>query len=260
MSLKLPSKGIGYAPGTIELNETGELPVFPMTAIDEITSKTPDALFNGSAVIDIIKSCIPGIKDPWSILSTDMDAILIAIKAASTNGEMDVDSECPSCTEPNRHGVNLSVLLSRMNQVDYSSTLTIKDLTFKFKPLTYALVNRNNISQFELQRAINVINQIENENDRNRESSKLLKSINDLALNVVADTIEYIETPQTKVDDKTFILDFLKNCDRNVYTKIRDTSTELRETGEIKPLKLQCTHCQHEYTQPFTLDVANFFD
>jgi hypothetical protein len=73
--LKLPSGGVGYPLGSLNRTENGELPVYPMTAIDEITSKTPDALFNGSAVVEIIKSCVPDITDPWSIPSTDLDAI-----------------------------------------------------------------------------------------------------------------------------------------------------------------------------------------
>ena len=52
--LKLPSGGLGYPEGTIDMPDTGELPVYPMTAIDEITSRTPDALFNGTAVVEVI--------------------------------------------------------------------------------------------------------------------------------------------------------------------------------------------------------------
>ena len=78
--LKLPSGGKMYQPGVVNIPESGELAVYPMTAIDEISAKTPDALYNGTAMADIIKSCIPDIKDPWSINSVDLDAVLIAIR------------------------------------------------------------------------------------------------------------------------------------------------------------------------------------
>ena len=65
--ITLPSKGKYYPIGAVEIPEGGEIPVYPMTAIDEITSKTPDALFNGTAIAELIKSCIPAIKDPWAI-------------------------------------------------------------------------------------------------------------------------------------------------------------------------------------------------
>ena len=78
--ITLPSKGKFYPEGAIEITTNNELPVFPMTAIDEITSKTPDALFNGTAMADLIKSCVPNIKDPWSIPLVDLETILIGIR------------------------------------------------------------------------------------------------------------------------------------------------------------------------------------
>ena len=54
--VKLPSGGNYYPEGAIDLPDNKEIPIYPMTAIDEITSKTPDALFNGIAITEIIKS------------------------------------------------------------------------------------------------------------------------------------------------------------------------------------------------------------
>jgi hypothetical protein len=62
--VKLPSGGKYYSEGAIVMPANQELPVYPMTAIDEITYRTPDALFNGNAVVNVIKSCIPNIVDP----------------------------------------------------------------------------------------------------------------------------------------------------------------------------------------------------
>ena len=47
----------------IDMTSTTELPVSPMTAMDEIKFKTPDALMNGQGVVDVIQSCIPDIKN-----------------------------------------------------------------------------------------------------------------------------------------------------------------------------------------------------
>jgi hypothetical protein len=103
--LRLPSGG-NYPQGVIKPTETGELPVYPMTAIDEIATKTPDALFNGQAVVDIIKSCVPDILDPWRISSADLDSILIAIRAASNGNNMEVNSTCPKCDETAKYEVD----------------------------------------------------------------------------------------------------------------------------------------------------------
>ena len=119
--LKLPSGGKGYPEGVLTMPESGELPVYPMTAIDEITTKTPDALFNGTAVVEIIKSCVPDIKDPWRINSVDMDAILIAVKSATGGNDLEINSTCPKCEEEAKYGVNLVGLLSTLKAGNYEN-------------------------------------------------------------------------------------------------------------------------------------------
>ena len=121
--LKLPSKGNFYPEGAIDLPENGEVPVYPMTAIDEITTKTPDALYNGVAVTDIIKSCVPAIKNPWLMPAVDLDPILVAIRAASGDGNLELESTCPKCSESSSYGVNLSGVLQTYTPGDYDTPL-----------------------------------------------------------------------------------------------------------------------------------------
>ena len=134
--LKLPSQGKFYPEGTINFTDNGEIPIYPMTAIDEITSKTPDALFNGTAMVDLIKSCAPNIIDPWQMPITDMDPILIAIKIASLGNDMEINSQCPKCSAENTYSVNLSGILSQMKPANYDIDLELGELKIKFKPLT----------------------------------------------------------------------------------------------------------------------------
>ena len=93
--IKLPSGGKYWPKGAVEIPETGELPVLPMTARDEITFKTPDALINGQATVDVIQSCIPDIKNAWEIPSIDLDVILIAIRRASYGDSLEMSHKIP---------------------------------------------------------------------------------------------------------------------------------------------------------------------
>jgi predicted DNA-binding antitoxin AbrB/MazE fold protein len=258
--LKLPSGGAGYPVGSINMPDNGELPVYPMTAIDEITTKTPDALFNGVAVVEIIKSCVPNIIDPWQVSNVDLDAILIAIKAASNGNEMDLETVCPSCSELGKYGLQLISLLSTIKSGDYNTKLEIDDLQIKLKPLKFVEINEGNTVQFELQRAMIKIQSIEDETEKMKASSEALSSIQAISMQIVANCIEYIKTPESTVLDKNFIMEYLQNCDKKTFEKIRDTTIALRETSEIKPLKLTCASCSYEYSQPFTLNVSDFFD
>jgi hypothetical protein len=258
--IKLPSGGNYYPPGVVTIPESGELPVYPMTAIDEITTKTPDALFNGAAMCELIKSCVPDIKDPWKINSIDLDAILIGIRAAGGGNDMEIESKCTKCEEISTYGINLTGLLTSLTPGNYQEELQINDLSIKFRPLTYKQMNDAALGQFEVQR---LFIQIENETDndeRTRKSKEALESVTNLTMELLTEAIEYIQTPSVQVAEKDYIFDFLRNCDKKMYVTIRDYNAELKSQTEIKPLKMRCIHCQHEYEQPFTLNTSDFFE
>jgi hypothetical protein len=78
-------------------------------------------------------------------------------------------------------------------------------------------------------------------------------------MSIISNTIEYIDTPTSRVEDKQFIDDFLHNCDGSVYIAIRDHNTELKNSTELKPLDIKCDNCGNEYQQPYTLNASDFF-
>jgi hypothetical protein len=257
--ITLPSGLENYPDDVIEKTETGELPVYPMTAIDDITTKTPDALFNGEAVVEIIKSCVPAIKNPWQILSNDLDSILIGIRAAGGQDTIDVESECTKCNALATYGINLQTLLSSLKPGDYHKVLELGDLKIKFKPLHYKEMNQAGMGQFEIQAKYRNLSKIEDMDERNRMSQQALKDITVLTMQILAKAIEYVETPETKVEDVNFITDFLTNADTKTYETIRDYHSALRAESTIKPLDITCVECQHEYKQSFSLNVSDFF-
>lgn len=257
--VKLPSQGKYYTKNVLELPANEELPIYPMTAIDEITTKTPDALYNGSAMADLIKSCVPSIKDPWAINSMDIDAILIGIRAAAGGSEMEIESGCPACETVGKYGLNLIAMLSQMKPGDYDTELEVNDLKIKFRPLTYKEMNEASIGQIEIQRVFFMLEQEQDEEIRKQKSQETLKRVTELTIKLLTGAIEYIETPTTRVDDKNYIMDFLRNCDKNLYVTLRDYNGELKSQTEIKPLKIKCVNCSNEYDQPFTLNSSDFF-
>ena len=258
--LKLPSGGNFYPPGTIDMPENGELPVFPMTAIDDITAKTPDALFNGQAVTDIIKSCVPNILNPWAVSSVDLDSILLAIRSASSNDGLDVNSTCPSCFEGAEYKINLGGILSGIKAPDYDTPFQVGELAVKFRPLTYKEMNEVALSQFEMQRQFSNLDSIQDMEERMLKSKQALQMVTEVTMRTIAKTIDCIVAPNgMEVKEISYILDFLQNCDKNTFEAIKEHNTKLRETSEMKPLKIKCIHCQHDYEQPFTINISDFF-
>lgn len=256
--LKLPSEGKGYAEGVIEIPESGEIPIYPMTAIDEITARTPDALFNGTAVADLIRSCVPSIKNPWQINSNDLDAVLIGIKAASDT-EPSVDSVCPSCGELGTYGVNLIAMLSTLKSGDYETEMETGELKIKFRPLTYKEMNDAALFQFELQKTFATIDQTEDAVEREKLGKDALEKITLLTMDLITKSIERIDAPNFSVTESEFVLDFLKNCDRNIYVAVREHNTKLKTDAELKPMTIVCASCGHSYEQPYSINPADFF-
>jgi hypothetical protein len=257
--LKLPSGGSFYKPGAVDLPENGEIPIFPMTAIDDITAKTPDALFNGQAVVDIIKSCAPNIKDPWQINSVDLDAVLVAIRSASNSDGLSISSTCPECLEESDFEISLGGLLAGIKKPEYQQGLTVSDLTIFFKPLSFKEMNEVSLAQFNMQRAFNVIDTIQDMDEKTKKGREALAMITDVTMKTIAKTISHIDSPTGTVNDLNFILDFLQNCDKQTYDIIKDYNAKLREQSEIKPLNITCPKCNHKYNQAFTLNVTDFF-
>jgi T4 bacteriophage base plate protein len=256
---KLPSGGKDYEPGTLDIPENGELPVYPMTAIDEISVRTPDALFNGSALVDLIKSCVPNIKDPWKLNSNDLDAVLIAIRAAGGNQTLEIETTCPKCENVATFGLNLVSVLSTLKYGDYDTVLEVNDIKLKFRPLTYKEMNEASNMQFNVQKQYATIESIEDVEEKTKATYDGLKQITELTMSILSKTIEYIETPNSRVDNKEFILDFLHNCDGSIFVAIRDHNAKLKMTTELKPLDIKCANCSHEYQQPYVLNPADFF-
>jgi hypothetical protein len=259
--MKLPSGGAGYPEGTLDLPENGELPIYPMTAIDEITARTPDALFNGTAVVELIRSCVPNIKDPWAVTNVDLDALLVAIKAASSpSGEMDIESQCPKCEDVSNFKIILGGILAGLSNPDFDAELEVGDLSIKFRPLSFKEVNQASIEQFDLQRMFASLDNMADEDQKSKAMQEALARITNLTMVLLSKSIVHIKTPSVPVTELEYILDFLQHCDRNLYIQIRDYSSKMREQSEIKPMTFTCASCSHQYEQSITLNPTDFFE
>jgi len=256
--VKLPSQGLYYDKSVLNNTETGDLPVYPMTAIDEITARTPDALFNGTAVVEIVKSCIPNMLDPWKINSMDLDAILIAIKAASTGENFEIESVCPKCEESGKYNVNLTGLLLNLKSGNYDKEYNVGELYFKFRPFTFKEMTDISLFQFDVSTSTAYV-ESDSDEVRLQKNKTALEKITELTIKILTDAIDYIKTPVGIVKEKTFIKEFLLNCDKNTYNAVREQNASIREEGELKPLDVTCVNCQHPYQTKFTLNISDFF-
>lgn len=260
--LRLPSRGSFYPDDAIDFPAIGEIPIYPMTVKDELTLKTPDALLNGQGMVDVVASCCPNIKNPWLIPAIDVDSLFIAIRLASYGEGMDISTKCPHCGTSNEHTVDLRALLDNVKYADYSKTYTIDNLSFKFKPQTYADINKTNIITFEEQRLINSIltnDQLTDEDKAARFKESFAK-LNEMNINAVLASIDSITTEDgITVTNEKQIVEFLENCSREAYAAVKTAIQELVEMNKPDPISVECDECHKPYTSQLIFDQSNFF-
>jgi len=78
-------------------------------------------------------------------------------------------------------------------------------------------------------------------------------------VDIIAECISKIETPNGATSDKKQIKDFINNCDKEVFEKVAEAVNGNRDRVAIKPEHVKCGSCESEYDVPVAMDQANFF-
>jgi len=266
--IKLPSGGKYYPKEVFTPTETGEIPILPMTAKDEMTFKTPDSMINGQATVDVIKSCVPNLLDPWRMVNYDTDVILLAIRIATFGETMEVNYTVPITNEQQTQAVNLPAVLEDLGKItieDY--TVTSKGFKVKIQPLDYKTLTKVQIARFEQQKMFGTIDSSTlTEEQKQTAFAKSFETINTVNFSLLLDSIQEITTPDgTVVTDKKQILEFVNNADTKTIKEIEEKLTELRLQAQVKPVKIKATDEQIKkgvpatFELPITFDNSNFF-
>ena len=265
--ITLPA-GNDYSPQVIEPTATGELPVMPMTAKDEIKFKTPDALMNGQGVVEVIQSCIPNIKDAWQIKSYDVDTILVAIRIATYGETMDINFNVPVINEQSSHTLNLPAILDQIKTQKINHIIKLKDgLTIETRPLTYKDLTSTSLQTFQQQKIYSTVQASEmSEEEKVKRFDQSFKALTELNSSVLLKNISRITTPEgVEVTDPDQIKEFVENVNTTMITELQDELTKIRLQGAVQPLQMKATEDQIKkgvptsYLVPITFDTANFF-
>jgi len=260
--LELPSQGRYWRPGSLELPENGQIPIYPMTARDEILLKTPDALMNGTAMAEVFQSCSTAIKDGWSVPKVDVDALLIGIRIASYGQELDIDTTCPHCGHQNRHGFDLADRLEKIRCPDFDKKLKYKDMLVKFKPSRYFDNNATETTRYHEEKLRQVVDASEITNEEKiKYITEYAKKMMDITINIIAAQTEYIQLDDgVKVIEREHIQEFYSNIDGDSLRQFTEFITKLYAEVEPPMMELSCQSCTQHYQSSFEFDYANFFD
>lgn len=264
--VKLPSEYKFYPVGTVEVPESGEVAVYPMTAKDELLFKTPDALLNGEATVRVIQSCVPAIKNAWAMPSIDVDTVLLSIRMATYGQKMSMKVIIPNTKIEKDFDLDLQLGLDKLLQARYDSKTFYEDMEINLKPLTYAQFTKASLKTFEEQRLANVIaDQNVPEEQKVKQFQTSLNALTEINMDMVTDTIESIKVDGQTVTDRKMIADFVANASKDFFASIMKHLEQQRDKFQLPTIKEKATEeekkqgAPDEYDVPIMFDTSNFF-
>jgi len=256
--IQLPSKGAYYPEGVLD-GDALNVPIYAMTGMDELIMKTPDALFNGEATVRLIESCCPYIKNAKFIPSLDTDTLLAAIRIATFGDSITITHKCEKCKEDNSYDISAQNIIDHYSKLPYDNKLELPQMTIYFRPLTYDQITLFNIENFKLQKSLVQLAVIEDTEKRQNVLDEIYGNLGLLQASIFIASIESIQLEETIVTDSAQIAEWISNCDREYYTKIKEHLEKIKTVWSMPKSKVKCTNCDHEELVDVSLDQSHFF-
>lgn len=263
---KVPSQGLFYNDDdVIDMPENGELAIFPMTAKDEMIMKNPDALLNGESVATVIQSCVPAVKKPRSLISNDVDALLIAIQGATYGDEVNISGTCPECEEPIESVASIEMALDTMSIVEESYVHKTADgLELEIRPFTYESSVKAGIANFQTSRSLQSIQEIDDEIEQLRQFNTNFMQVAALNFDLIVDSVASVRGKDAEgedflVTDRKNIREFLENSESSVGKAVEAKIADVNKVGVNKEVQLECEKCEVQFTKEIGFDPVNFF-
>lgn len=243
----LPSCGVFYGDGVLDDTvKNAEVRVHPMTAIDEITIKTPDMLFSGDAVREVFKRCIPQILNVNALLSKDVDFLLVCLRKVSYGDNIEISAN-HTCDETKTHTyqVDTNTFIKSAKRLDPTMVSEMFTVTMpngqvvKLKPISfenYIKIMQNN-------------NEFDSNNDDSAETrkQKMIESISNIIQSIDDITVnEHIVGWLDKIPP--------------MYANIINSKVENTfNWGSTFSTTVVCKECKEEMTLSAQLNPISFF-
>lgn len=290
LSIKLPSNGKWYDEGMIDYTPNGEVEVYPMLPKDELLLMNPDALLSGQANINMIKSCVPSIKEPEKLLYPDANVLFLAIQKATYGDKITMSTYCPHChqlIDDNKYSQediekleSENKLMSKSFDIDYSIEELLQQMTYldeeyivkldnglkiyvspntihdKYMYSNMSLTYKKLLKVYKEMKENNSDDEINDDNlDKESISIKiqdLYNKLTDINNQIIAKCIIKIVLPDdTVVYDKDNIYEFICNCKSDIISELNNKRTDINDIGLPTHLDMECPVCHHSWKDIF---------
>lgn len=284
LSVKLPSNCNWYEDGMIEYTPNGEVEVYPMLPKDELMMVNPDALLSGQSNINLIRSCVPSIKEPEKLLYPDANVLFLAIQKATYGNTIKIEARCPKCQEKQNElstpekiaeAESKGELTTHSQTMEYDIDGFLQTIDFLDKEYVVNLDNGLDVyvhPTYIIDKAkygLMLFNQekiIKNykdydfeksmEDDKYKEVMKVINDtyakINDIGNHLITNSILKIKLPdQTFVTDPNMIYEFIINTESKYIMKLNETIRKINDIGLTQDITYRCECCGYEWTDKF---------
>lgn len=282
LSIKLPTNGNWYSEDIIKLNALNEVEIYPMLPLDELTMINPDALLSGKANIDVIKSCVPAIKNPEMLLYPDLNVLMLGIRAATYGDELKIEVSCPHCLELKEKLKNEPDELTKLEKENkiclhlQSFSFSCRNILEKISVLEkeYIMETENGLKIYirpNITKDKNLFNlldfkeksilkqfkdyKFDDENQTEEERTKFVSNVSQIYMNIneignkiVSNGIIKVMLPDGSfVDDNNLIYEFISNSSASFVSEIYTKIKELNDIGLPNELEFFCPYCGHQW-------------
>jgi hypothetical protein len=80
-----------------------------------------------------------------------------------------------------------------------------------------------------------------------------------MTVDVIAECIWKITTPDGETTDRAHITEFVNNVPKAVFDTISNHITEMKKQIELGNQNVKCAHCSTDFEMPIEMDQSNFF-
>ena len=263
MNVSLPSMGKFNKPEEIKFTINKEVPVYSMTAKDEIIMKSPDALLNGNAIEQVIKSCAPSILNVRDLPVPDVDVLMMAIRASTYGDIMPVEATCPACKTDNEFEINVRHLVENISYIDDVLEEEFEHFIVKMRPYTFESNVKISLIAFEENKLLQNL-----ANSKNVEASELsvfgdtFNRVGNLTNELVANSITsvIVRANNQHVTEYRFIKEWIDNADASIVEKLKNKLQSINDFGIEKNVDAKCAACEHKWKTIINFDPSSFFD
>lgn len=241
---RLPSKGLFYKNGELaETCENGEVEVFPLTALDEITLNNPDKILNDDGLREILGRAAPAILQPEMLASKDLDSLMCKIYQVTYGNDHKVEYE-HDCENAKKHEytVDLGHILAKTVDIDP----TTKDSIFNFE-----LPNGQKVMFTPTK-----VNQTMKLNSMFSKTD--MPSLEEFQLKIlesVINNINYVDN----IKDKEMIFEWLKQLRADWLKDLVEKIEGTNYWGSKIEQEIICKDCGKKVTMPVNINPINFF-